>query len=81
MEKAINDWMSEKEASFEPIAHLELEIKDKKRKWLEKYGWEYRCDFIDGGWRWIKEIDGKIMMCEENEAINLEYNYIEETTT
>lgn len=77
MEKAINDEMSEKELSFEPIRWLEIEIQRKRREWLKKYGWVYRCDFIDAGWRWCKEVNGQIMTCDESEAINIEFNYLE----
>ena len=73
-----DDCMSEKEFSFEPIRYLEIEIKEKRRNWLAKYGWKYKCDFIDGGWRWCKTIDGVPMTCDEDEAINIEYNYIQE---
>jgi len=78
MEKAINDEMSEKELSYETVRLLEIELQRKRRAWLRKYGWEYSCDFIDDGWRWLKTIDGKLMMCDEAEAINLEYNYLSE---
>ena len=75
-EKAINDEMSEKELSYEPIRLMELEIKQRKRAWLEKYGWKQRCDFVDSCWRWCKVINDEMMMCDESEAINLEYNYL-----
>ena len=78
MEPAIDDCMTNKECSFEPIRQLEIEIHKKRQAWLTNYGWEYRCDFIDAGWRWVKEIEGKLMMCDEGEAINIEYNYLVE---
>jgi hypothetical protein len=71
-----DDSMSQKEIDYEPIRYMELDLEDKKKQWLHKYGWEERCDFIDCGWRWCKEINGKLMMCDMSEAINLEYNYI-----
>ena len=71
-----DDCISEKEFSFGLIWYLEIGIKQKRRNWLLKYGWEYRCDFIDGGWRWCKEIEGKMMFCDEDEAINIEYKYL-----
>ena len=76
MEKAINDEMSEKEQSFEPIRLMENKLKSEKKKWLTNLGWVEHCDFIDGGWRWCKEIEGKMMMCDLHEAINLEYNFL-----
>lgn len=75
-EKAINDEMSEKERSFEPIMLMENELKDRRRKWLTKYGWTERCDFPDACWRWCKMIKGEMMMCDEREAINIEYNFL-----
>ncbi|KKN26089.1 hypothetical protein LCGC14_0878060 [marine sediment metagenome] len=78
MEKAINDEMSEKEQSFESIRLMELELINKKALWLKKYGWDQSCDFIDSSWRWCKEINGKKMMCDRDEAINIEYNYLSE---
>ena len=70
------DEMSIKEQSYEPIRLMENELEDAKRKWLEKYGWEQRCDFIDACWRWCKEIEGKMMMCTEDKAIRIERDYL-----
>lgn len=68
--------MSQKALDFEKIQIKENEVKNSKGLWLKKLGWKYRCDFVDGGWRWCKEIEGKMMMCDMSEAINIEYNYI-----
>lgn len=77
MEPAINDEMSEKERTYEPIRLMELEVTKRKRAWLEKYGWKQNCAFIDACYRWCKKIEGKMMMCDETEAINIEYNYLD----
>ena len=77
MEKAINDIMSEKERTYEPIRIMELEVERKKKAWLRKYGWKETCDFVDTYWRWCKKIKGKLYMCDMQEAINIEYNCLE----
>jgi len=69
-----NDKITDKELSYEPIQLMEIELKEKKKAWIAKYGWEYRCDFVDSCWRWCKMIKGELMMCDLEEAINIEYN-------
>lgn len=76
MEKVINDEMSEKERSFEPIRLMENNLEDEKRKWLTKHGWKQRCDFPDSCWRWCKKIGEELMMCNMREAIHIEYNFL-----
>ncbi|HUV71432.1 MAG TPA: hypothetical protein VMW25_00340 [Clostridia bacterium] len=66
--------MNEKERTCEPIRIMELELEERKKKWLRKYGWKYTCDYIDGYWRWNKKISDKVMICDMGEAINIEYN-------
>ena len=77
MEKAINDEMTEKERTYEPIRIMEMEVEKKKKAWLKKHGWLYTCDYVDGGWRWSKFIEGKIMICDEYDAIDIEYNFLD----
>ena len=76
MEKAINDEMSEKERNYESIRLMEIALKAVKKKWLTGHGWKERCDFVDSYWRWCKVVEGKMMMCGTDEAINIEYNYL-----
>jgi len=68
--------MSAKELSYEPIRLMELDLRVKRVQWLTKYGWKERCDFVDSCWRWCKEIEGKMMMCTETQAIKIECNFL-----
>jgi len=70
------DELSEKEQSYEPIRLMVIELEQKKRAWLEKYGWKQSCDFVDSCWRWCKEIQGKMMMCDINTAIKIERDFL-----
>lgn len=70
------DQMGPKEESFEPIRYMEIDLETAKKEWLQKYGWVERCNFVDSYWRWCKEIDGVLMMCDMQGAINIEYNYL-----
>lgn len=73
--------MNEKERSYEPIRLLELALTLKKQKWLRKHGWIHSCDFIDSCWRWCKQIEGKLIMCNEAKAIHIELNFIQDVPT
>jgi len=68
--------MTKKEQSYEPIRIMEIDLKEKRTKWLTKYGWKERCDFPDSCWRWCKEIEGKLMMCTESKAIKIELDFV-----
>ena len=71
------DEMTAKELAFEPIRIMEIELDQLKNKWLERYGWKYSCDFIDSCWRWSKEIEGKLMICNSiREAIRIENDFL-----
>lgn len=72
----MDEEMTEKELSYEPIRLLMLELESKTAKWLRKYGWEERCNFPDSCGRWCKEIEGQIMMCRKSEAIKIERDFL-----
>ena len=74
-----NEEMTTKELAFEPIRIKEIELGQLKYRWLESYGWKFSCDFIDSCWRWSKEIDGKLMICNSTrEAIRIENDFLPE---
>lgn len=73
-----DEGMSIKALEYEPIQIMENEVKSLKGKWLRKYGWEESCDFVDSNWRWVKQIGDVLYMCDMGEAINIEYNFLEE---
>lgn len=72
-----DDQMKPKERTYEPIRIMEMEVESLKKKWLQKYGWAERCDFVDTYSRWCKEIGGVLYMCDMGEAINIEYNCLD----
>jgi len=68
--------MTAKERSYEPIRLMEIELEQKKSRWLQAYGWRKTSEFIDSCWRWVKVIKGERMTCDMNEAVNIEFNYL-----
>lgn len=76
MEKAINDEMTPKERTYEHIRIMQIDLVAAKKKWLERYGWEESCKFVDFCWRWRKEIEGVFYMCSMQEAIKIECNFL-----
>ncbi len=81
-----DEGMSKKALEYEPIQIMETRVKELKRQWLQENGWKESCDFIDSCWRWVKEIPSttklgsKVYMCDMQEAINIEYNYLDQET-
>lgn len=73
----MEDEMTKKELSYEPIRLLKNDLKHKERMWLEKHGWKESCQFIDSCWRWSKKIKGKIMSCNKSEAIGIELKFLD----
>lgn len=73
----MDEEMTPKEESYEPIRLLEIELSSAKAKWLEKNGWTESCQFPDSCWRWCKEIEGKMMMCSKSEAIKIEHDFVD----
>ena len=69
--------MTEKEQGYEPIRLMEIDITCKKERWLEKYGWELSCQYVDSCWRWSKVIEGKLMACSMSGAIKIELDFLE----
>ena len=69
--------MTPKEESYEPIRLLALKLENERSRWLGKNGWEQSCQFPDSCWRWCKEIEGKMMMCNKTEAIKIERDFVE----
>lgn len=72
----MDEEMTKKELSYEPIRLMENDLDYKRTKWLEKYGWEERCNFPDSCWRWCKKIKGQMMTCRKAEAIKIERDFL-----
>jgi hypothetical protein len=69
--------MTPKERTYEHIRVMEIGLESAKERWLERYGWKLSCQFVDSCWRWVKEINGERYMCDMQEAIKIERDFLE----